>query len=91
MQGNAPDEEYNDPHGECAAEIKRLQDVIKEMRSLGSIPAEDVAKFWMDNEALYYRTQFGSGALTRLTSVIERARLDGANARKESHERQRDS
>lgn len=80
MQGNSPDEEYEDPHGECAAEIKRLQAVIKEMREWGSIPAQDVAKFWMDREALHYRTQFGDGALTRLTSVIERARLDGANA-----------
>lgn len=25
MQGNSPDEEYGDPHGECAAEIKRLR------------------------------------------------------------------
>lgn len=25
MQGNSPDEEYVDPHGECAAEIARLK------------------------------------------------------------------
>lgn len=26
MQGNSPDEEYEDPHGECRHEIKRLRE-----------------------------------------------------------------
>ena len=29
MIGNSPDEEYVDPHGECAAEIKRLGETLK--------------------------------------------------------------
>ena len=28
MQGNSPDEEYTDEHGECAAEIARLQKAL---------------------------------------------------------------
>lgn len=30
-QGNAPDEEYIDPHGECAAEIARLSARVAEL------------------------------------------------------------
>lgn len=29
MQGNSPDEEYVDPHGECRHEINRLQEALR--------------------------------------------------------------
>lgn len=31
MQGNAPDEEYEYPHGECSHEIERLRNALKNM------------------------------------------------------------
>lgn len=37
MQGNAPDEEYEDPHGECAREVARLLEALKPFAFLGSI------------------------------------------------------
>lgn len=32
MQGNRPDEEYEDPHAACAHEIARLRDALAALR-----------------------------------------------------------
>ena len=44
MQGNSPDEEYEDPHGECAAEIARLQAELEGVRSINKSQAEALAE-----------------------------------------------
>lgn len=74
------DEEELDQHAECRHEIKRLEAVIAEMRAFGTIPAEDVAKYFLESEQLYYQRPFDVGTLNRLSAVIRRARIDGANS-----------
>lgn len=69
-------------------EILRLRDTLEAIKNLGSIPAEDVARHFIDNEmgnpfSPMYRHAAQphevNGMLARLTEVIRRARVDGAN------------
>jgi hypothetical protein len=60
--------------------IQRLMTEIDQMRSLGEIPVEQVARCFLENEQLYYRLPFDTFRHARLTEVIRRARIDGANA-----------
>ncbi len=72
----------------AADEIERLREQIEEMLSLGQIPAEDVARHFVDGElrnsfsiARTGHEELGKAqTTTRLAEVIRRARLDGANA-----------
>ena len=64
--------------------IQRLLTQIDEMRSMGSIPAKEVARYFLENEQLHSRLPFDTYRHARLTEVIRRARLDGANAERQA-------
>jgi hypothetical protein len=66
--------------------IQRLMDQIEQMRSMGEIPAEEVARYFLENEQLHTRLPFDTFRHVRLTEVIRRARLDGANAERRARE-----
>ena len=63
----------------------RAEAALDEIRRLGQIPAEDVARFFMKNEAsCQMRSEsaiWDSYSHARLTEVIRRARIDGANTK----------
>jgi hypothetical protein len=60
--------------------IQRLLSEIDQMRSLGEVPAEQVARTFLENEQLHCGVPFDTFRHARLTEVIKRARIDGANA-----------
>lgn len=72
----------------AAEEIERLTKVVADLLSLGQIPAEDVARHFVEGElgnpfsiARTGHEELGKSQTTdRLAEVIRRARLDGANA-----------
>jgi hypothetical protein len=85
----------------AADEIARLAEEnewqraqIAEMQSYGQIPAEDVARHFVDGELFNPFSIARSGheelgkaqTITRLAEVIRRARLDGANAERVKRE-----
>ena len=41
MQGNAPDEEHIDPHGECAARIHALEDALNRIANGCRLPVNE--------------------------------------------------
>lgn len=44
------------------------------------LPAEQVARVFLENERLYYRREFDEFTVARLTQLILRARADGADS-----------
>lgn len=45
MQGNAPDEEYEDPHGECAHEIAKLRAALRSINDYTPGPVSNPNSF----------------------------------------------
>jgi len=41
MQGNAPDEEHLDQHGECAARIRQLEDALNRIANGCRLPVNE--------------------------------------------------
>lgn len=69
----------------AADEIERLRFQVSSyegMCDLPWLPAEKVARFFLENERLYNRREFDEFAVSRLTQLVTRARFDGANGRK---------
>lgn len=85
---------------ELSAQINELRGTIEDIKTLGTIPAEDVANFFLENEknnpfspmsrqrlARNYKHELSTDSEiemghmhARLTEVIRRARVDGANS-----------
>lgn len=63
-------------------EMKRAKSEILNMPCGPSV--ERVAEVFLELETLYYRTVFNDGAKARLSEVLRRARIDGANAARET-------
>lgn len=71
MQGNAPDEEHEDPHGECAREIDRLKITVEQLEyAIG--PFLRAAKVIADRPDDYGDRIVAIGGLATAADIMKR-------------------